>query len=103
VGDEEYLPKLRQAYEPALAEFRPNIVYYVAGADPYFDDQLGGLKLTMEGLRRRDELVLGKARAASIPFVVTLAGGYARDVEDTVTIQANTAVVAEEVLRGEKG
>jgi acetoin utilization deacetylase AcuC-like enzyme len=61
-------------------------------------DQLGGLRLTIDGLRRRDEFVLGEAVKRGVPFVVTLAGGYAFDVNDTVTIQSNTALVAESLL-----
>jgi acetoin utilization deacetylase AcuC-like enzyme len=94
VGDEEYLSTLRPALISALDTHKPEILFYVAGADPYEQDQLGGLRLTIEGLRRRDELVLGEARRRRIPFVVTLAGGYARDVNDTVTIHANTYLQA---------
>jgi acetoin utilization deacetylase AcuC-like enzyme len=71
---------------------------YVAGADPYYDDQLGGLMLTMEGLRKRDELVLGTAVERKIPAAITLAGGYARKLDDTITIQSGTARVAAAVL-----
>lgn len=94
VADDEYLATLRPALLSALDTHKPEILYYVAGADPYEHDQLGGLKLTIAGLRRRDELVLGEAAKRKIPFVVTLAGGYAADVNDTVTIHANTALVA---------
>jgi acetoin utilization deacetylase AcuC-like enzyme len=65
-------------------------VFYLAGADPYEDDQLGGLRLTKDGLRRRDRLVIETVRGAGVPLVVTLAGGYARRVEDTVAIHAAT-------------
>ena len=65
-------------------------MFYLAGADPYEDDQLGGLRLTMGGLRQRDRLVIGTVRAAGVPLVVTLAGGYARRVQDTVAIHAAT-------------
>lgn len=98
VGDEEYLARMRDDYLPAIAEFRPDLLFYVAGADPYYDDQLGGLRLTIQGLRRRDELVLRTAREHNVPFAVALAGGYARRIEDTITIQTNTAKVAAEVL-----
>jgi len=98
VRDEEYLEALKPALLKALDEHKPAILYYVAGADPYEHDQLGGLKLTIEGLRRRDELVLGEAAKRGIPFVVTLAGGYAVDVNDTVTIHANTALAAQAAL-----
>jgi acetoin utilization deacetylase AcuC-like enzyme len=90
VGDDEYLDTLRPALISALDSHQPEILYYIAGADPYEHDQLGGLKLTIEGLRRRDELVAGEAARRKIPVVVTLAGGYAYDVNDTVAIHANT-------------
>jgi acetoin utilization deacetylase AcuC-like enzyme len=89
-GDEEYCQRLREACLRAMDEFRPQLVMYVAGADPYFDDQLGGLALTIEGLKARDALVFEAARAQQAPVAVTFAGGYARDVEDTITIHANT-------------
>ena len=91
VGDEEYLQLLDQAVEKALGRFDPQLLMYVAGADPYKEDQLGGLALTIDGLMERDKLVFSIARHRKIPVCVTLAGGYARRVEDTVTIQANTA------------
>ncbi len=88
-GDAAYLAAL----EPALArmlEHLPDLVVYLAGADPYADDQLGGLALTLDGLRRRDRLVFAAARAAGVPIVVLLAGGYARRVDDTVAIHVAT-------------
>jgi acetoin utilization deacetylase AcuC-like enzyme len=88
-GDEEYLAALGGGLAKVMA-FDPQVVFYLAGADPYRDDQLGGLGLTIEGLRARDRLVLGTCRHAHVPVVVTLAGGYARDVRDTVTIHAGT-------------
>lgn len=91
VGDEEYLHLLDQAVEKALSRFDPQLLMYVAGADPYQEDQLGGLALTIDGLMERDRLVFGIARHRKLPVCVTLAGGYARRVEDTVTIQSNTA------------
>ncbi len=89
VDDAEYLARLATAVETA-AEFQPDLIFYLAGADPYYDDQLGGLALTMDGLLRRDQLVLG----LSTPVAVVLAGGYARAVEDTVTIHCNTVRAA---------
>jgi acetoin utilization deacetylase AcuC-like enzyme len=70
------------------------LVMYVAGADPYYDDQLGGLALTIEGLKARDRLVFHLAREHQAPIATTFAGGYARDVADTVTIHANTVKAA---------
>jgi len=101
VEDEEYLAELEHGLDRALDGFRPDIIYYVAGADPYREDQLGGLKLTLHGLEQRDRLVFTKARAKNIPVVVTLAGGYARHVEDTVRIHAATVRVAKEFARAD--
>jgi acetoin utilization deacetylase AcuC-like enzyme len=72
---------------------------YIAGADPYREDQLGGLDLTIEGLKRRDELVFRVAMAQNVPVMVTYAGGYAMNVEDTVTIHTNTVAAAKEVFQ----
>ena len=97
--DEEYVRALEDGLDKALAEFRPDLIVYVAGADPYREDQLGGLRLSVEGLEKRDRLVFGKARAKKIPVAVTLAGGYARRVEDTVLIHINTIRVAKQFAR----
>ena len=99
VEDEEYLRELAQGLDRALAEFTPNLIFYVAGADPYRNDQLGGLKLSLEGLEKRDRLVFEKARAKHIPVAVTLAGGYARRLEDTIKIHTNTIRVAKEFAK----
>ncbi len=98
-GDKEYLDHLRPAYETAVSGFRPNIVFYVAGSDPYYDDQLGGLSLTREGLYLRDRLVFDIALQHRVPVVVTLAGGYARRLQDTVDLHAATARAALESLQ----
>ncbi len=94
VGDQEYVAKLGEGVRKAMSEFRPELVMYVAGADPYREDQLGGLALTFDGLKARDRLVFELARERGAAVAVTLAGGYAMKVEDTVTIHANTAKVA---------
>jgi acetoin utilization deacetylase AcuC-like enzyme len=99
VGDEEYLRELTQGLDRALAEFRPDLIFYVAGADPYRDDQLGGLKLSLEGLEKRDRLVFEKASGRNIPVAITLAGGYARQLEDTIQIHSNTIRVAKEFVK----
>ena len=98
IGDDDYLAWLDNALSSGLRQFEPELICYIAGADPYKEDQLGGLALTIEGLKRRDELVFRVARARKIPVMVTYAGGYARDVEDTVTIHCNTVIAANEVL-----
>ncbi len=98
-GDADYLAWLDNAISSGLRQFDPELICYVAGADPYREDQLGGLNLTMDGLKQRDELVFRAARARDIPVMVTYAGGYANRVEDTVTIHANTILAAAEVYR----
>ena len=87
--DATYLRELERAL-PRVMAHAPQCVFYLAGADPYEDDQLGGLRLTKDGLRRRDRLVIDASRAAGVPLVITLAGGYARRVEDTVAIHVAT-------------
>jgi acetoin utilization deacetylase AcuC-like enzyme len=94
VEDDEYLGALMPSVQQALDEFQPEILFYVGGADPYCEDQLGGLSLTKEGLKRRDRGVFEEARRRGIPIATTLAGGYARRVEDTVRIHANTILSA---------
>jgi acetoin utilization deacetylase AcuC-like enzyme len=98
IGDGEYLACLGNAISLGLSKFEPELICYIAGADPYREDQLGGLSLTIEGLKQRDALVYQIAKAERIPVMVTLAGGYAQKVEDTVTIHCNTVIAAKEVF-----
>jgi acetoin utilization deacetylase AcuC-like enzyme len=100
VGDADYLAWLDNALSSGLRQFEPDLICYLAGADPYREDQLGGLDLTIEGLKKRDELVFRVAKTRNIPVMVTYAGGYAQRVEDTVTIHCNTVVAAKEVFSG---
>ena len=100
VGDREYLDALLPAVRRGLEKFRPDMLFYVGGADPYREDQLGGLALTMAGLKTRDLVVFQEARKRSIPIVTTLAGGYARRIEDTVQIHINTVLAARETASG---
>ena len=102
-ADDEYLEQLGQAVRKALEGFSADLIFYVGGADPYREDQLGGLWLSLGGLRRRDELVFGEAKRRGIPVAVTLAGGYARNVEDTVRIHMNTVLAARDVADGVGG
>ncbi len=97
-GDDAYLAALDRALESVWA-FAPEVVLYQAGADPYADDQLGGLALSFAGLEARDRRVLVGAARRRIPFVVTLGGGYARRFEDTVRIHTTTCRVAVELVR----
>jgi acetoin utilization deacetylase AcuC-like enzyme len=89
-GDAEYLSRLAQHLPRVLDAHRPDIVFYVSGADPYEGDRFGRLKLTIDGLRRRDAFVFAQCHARRVPVVVTMAGGYAADIEAIVTIHANT-------------
>ena len=98
IGDQEYLAWLDNALSSGLRQFDPELLCYIAGADPYKEDQLGGLNLTIEGLKQRDELVFRVAKARDIPVMVTYAGGYAQKVDDTVTIHCNTVAAAKEVF-----
>jgi len=98
IGDDDYLAWLDNAMSSGLRQFDPELLCYIAGADPYREDQLGGLSLSIEGLKRRDELVFRVAHAREIPVMVTFAGGYAQRVEDTVTIHCNTVIAAKEVF-----
>ncbi len=96
--DADYLHALDQALTAAFARFRPELIAYVAGGDPYFDDKLGGLELTIEGLKQRDAMVFRRAQAEGVPIFSVFAGGYARELQDTVTIHANTVLAAAEVF-----
>lgn len=87
--DERYLALLADAL-PRVMAHEPDLVFYLAGADPYEEDRLGGLKLTKAGLARRDRLVIDAVRAAKVPLATVLAGGYAADVNDTVDIHVAT-------------
>ena len=99
IGDSDYLGILEKHLHKAFQDFTPQILFYIAGADPYREDQLGGLALTMEGLARRDALVFEYARRNSVPVAIALAGGYARRVADTVSIHAATIVAARDAAR----
>jgi acetoin utilization deacetylase AcuC-like enzyme len=96
--DQKYLDLLEGGFLRALKKMTPDLIFYVGGADPYCEDQLGGLALTIEGLQKRDRLIFEYARQRGIPVASTLAGGYARRVADTVRIHVNTIVAAREVL-----
>ncbi|MGA2356150.1 MAG: histone deacetylase [Terriglobales bacterium] len=102
IGDADYLACLGDALGMGLEKFEPELICYIAGADPYREDQLGGLSLTIDGLKQRDALVFQIAKTRGIPVMVTLAGGYAVKLEDTVTIHSNTVVAAKEVFGTQK-
>ena len=96
--DVEYCARLEAALLSAFTRFHPDLLVYVAGADPYYQDQLGGLTLTFDGLRKRDLLVIETALRHGSAVAVTLGGGYAMHLLNTVTIHINTAKVAKQVL-----
>lgn len=97
IGDAEYLAALEGPLAASL-DSAPDLLFYLAGADPYEHDLLGGLGLTQEGLRERDRRVFEAARRAGVPVTVTLAGGYAARTSDTVTIHVNTVLAAAQVF-----
>ena len=92
-GDETYLALLAQHLPRVLRAASPDLVVYLAGADPHEHDRLGRLRLTFEGLMRRDAMVLEACRDVGLPVCVTIAGGYGRDVRDTVAVHLNTVRV----------
>jgi acetoin utilization deacetylase AcuC-like enzyme len=89
-GDDEYLAALADAVPRALDRHRPDIVFYLAGADPYEGDRLGRLRLTIAGLAARDRLVFDTCLARELPVAVAMSGGYAPEIEAIVTIHLNT-------------
>ena len=93
-GDEEYLARLADALPRVLREGRPDVVVYLAGADPHERDRLGRLKLTFEGLERRDAMVIEGCRDVGIPVAITIAGGYGAEIRETVRIHVATARIA---------
>lgn len=97
-GDTEYLEKLAEALPQVLAAARPDLVLYLAGADPHEGDTLGRLKLSFDGLMRRDAMVLEAARSVGVPVAIAIAGGYGADIRDTVRVHVNTARVAASFL-----
>jgi len=92
VGDAEYLQRMGGAIERIEREFKPDFVFYLAGADPFKEDQLGSLVLTHEGFRKRDDMVIGTFGKMKVPICAVLAGGYSVDVWDTVQIHYDTCV-----------
>jgi acetoin utilization deacetylase AcuC-like enzyme len=95
-ADEPYLEALRHGLEQALERSRPDLAFFLAGADPWEGDRWGRLGLTKPGLAARDRVVLDACGAAGLPVVVTMAGGYAPNVEDTVEIHFATVRAAAE-------
>jgi len=102
IEDEEYIALLARALPDILDSHKPQLVVYLAGADPYEQDMLGGLGLTLEGLRRRDACVIDHCRRRAIPLAAVLAGGYAADVSDTIRIHHATARLIWETAEGKR-
>jgi len=93
-GDDAYLDELAAALPRVLAASAPDLVVYIAGADPHEGDRLGRLALTFDGLARRDAMVLDLCREVGIPVAITIGGGYGRRIEDTVAAHLRTVRVA---------
>ena len=98
-GDEAYLETLQDCLDHRLPFDTADIVFYLAGADPYKDDRLGRLSLSKSGLRRRDESVVEACQRWNLPLVIAMAGGYAKDLNDIVDIHATTVLVAMRLLK----
>jgi acetoin utilization deacetylase AcuC-like enzyme len=96
-GDEAYLAALREGLRVALDRSRAELAIYLAGADPFAGDRLGRLKLSKDGLARRDHLVLATCRDAGLPVALSMAGGYARELDDIVDIHLRTVQIAAEL------
>ena len=99
-GDDAYLVALRSALTDLARRFSPDLIIYLAGADPHEGDRLGRLKLTMAGLAARDRMVLDHARSAGVPVAVTMAGGYGRNIQDTVAVHLQTIRIANDYAGG---
>jgi acetoin utilization deacetylase AcuC-like enzyme len=97
-ADTEYLEKLAAVLPSVIATSRADMIFYLAGADPHEGDTLGRLKLSFDGLMRRDALVLEAARAVGVPVTIAIAGGYGANIHDTVRVHVNTARVASSFL-----
>ena len=98
-GDKKYLDSLKSHIPRLYESFKPDVVFYLAGADPYEKDQLGGLRVSFDGLMERDDIVIQGALRLNIPVVILFAGGYAFDVRDTVAIHLNTIKMAQKIRK----
>jgi len=98
-GDETYLQALTTYFPRIVDDFQPNLLFYLAGADPFVHDQLGGLKISKAALKKRDELIIFETRKRKIPLVILPGGGYAYDLQDTVDIHFQTIKLARKLTR----
>jgi len=96
-GDKVYLEHLYQHIPKIIKEHKPELILYQAGADPYEGDQLGALKVTQQGLKRRDEFIIRSTREAKLPIAVTLGGGYAANIQDVIDIHCQTVQTLKEI------
>ncbi len=94
VNDADYLAALQQALAQLMQRFSPQLIIYLAGADPHEGDRLGRMQLSMEGLAARDRQVFELGRQQRIPIAVTMAGGYGKRIEDTVAVHVQTIALA---------
>ena len=101
-GDEIYLKALEDGLERIFSHFNAGLVIYLAGADPFIDDRLGRLALSKVGLGKRDQLVIRYVKEAGLPLAIVMAGGYARDVNDTVDIHVNTVSLASKITESNR-
>lgn len=97
-GDETYLLQLQHALNTLFERFDPQLIIYLAGADPYQGDRLGRLSLSMDGLAQRDRLVLEVAKARRLPVAIAMAGGYGHSIDETVAIHLQTLSIASEYV-----
>ena len=97
--DESYLEQLASVLRHMFARFDPQLIIYLAGADPHEGDRLGRLKLSMEGLATRDRMVLDAAQARGLPVALAMAGGYGRSIDDTVAVHSQTVSIAANYCR----
>lgn len=99
-GDDVYLTLLEEGVRRALAQANADLAIYLAGADPYIGDRLGRLRLSLDGLAQRDRLVMSLCRERGLPVAIAMAGGYARHLDDIVTIHLQTVRIAAELAGG---
>lgn len=99
-GDRDYLAGLDSALSEMFARFAPELLIFLAGADPYEGDRLGRLRLSMAGLAARDTMVMEAARARDLPVAIAMAGGYGRVIEETVAVHLQTIRIAAQYCRG---
>lgn len=98
-GDEEWLDGWQRGIDWALSGPTPDLIYFLAGADPWQGDRLGGLAVSKSGLQARDQHVFNLCRTLNRPLVVVMAGGYAAEISDIVDIQASTVIASRQLLR----